>query len=186
MIPVLADAGFRVIASDNLGFGKSDKPLKVSDHSYQMHIDVMANFVDELALKDVTLFAQDWGGAIRLRVVVERPSQFSRVMISNSTLAGASGIKGWLPLFRAIVWREGEVKDFDFPQWVAYARLTDKFDFANVFQGGSTRTLSDADLAGYAAPYPSNEYIAGIRIFPQMVATQLRQNHLVMEIFSTI
>ena len=61
MIPLLANAGFRVIAPDNVGFGKSDKPLKPQDHSYQMHIDVMSNFIDELNLRNVTLFAQDWG-----------------------------------------------------------------------------------------------------------------------------
>lgn len=190
MIPVLANAGFRVIAPDNVGFGKSDKPLKTSDHSYQMHIDVMSNFVDELALKNVTFFGQDWGGLIGLRVVAERPSRFSRIMLSNTALPAAPGIQGWLgyPLFRLSVWKEGEVQELDsesfsFPQWVAYACHTNNFDFAGLFQRGTTRTLTDEDLAGYAAPYPSNDYIAGVRVFPTLVASQLRQNQRIMDEF---
>ncbi len=190
MIPVLANAGFRVIAPDNVGFGKSDKPLKSSEHSYQMHIDVMSNFVDELALENVTFFGQDWGGLIGLRVVAERPSRFSRIMISNTTLPAAPGIKGWLgyPLFRLSVWKEGDIQELDpdsfsFAKWVAYARHAKNFDFEGLFQRATTRTLSDEDLAGYAAPYPSNEYSAAIRIFPTLVASQLRQNQKVMDEF---
>jgi len=190
MIPVLANAGFRVIAPDNVGFGKSDKPLKSSDHSYQMHIDVMSNFVDELALENVTFFGQDWGGLIGLRVVAERPSKFSRIMISNTTLPAAPGIQGWLgyPLFRFSAWKEGDIQEIDpnnftFSKWVAYARHTNNFDFAGLFQRATTRTLSDEDLAGYAAPYPTNEYRAAIRIFPTLVASQLRQNQKVMDEF---
>ncbi len=192
MIPVLADAGFRVIAPDNVGFGKSDKPIDPNDHTYQMHIDVMSNFVDKLALENVTYFGQDWGGLIGLRVVAERPSRFSRIMISNAALPAAPGIKGWLgfPLFRFSVWREGNVQKlgtgsdgFNFQQWVAYARHTDNFDFAGLFQNGTSRSLSDIELAGYAAPYPSNEYLAGVRMFPTLVASQLRQNQKVMDEF---
>ena len=192
MIPALSNAGFRVIAPDNVGFGKSDKPLKRSDHSYQMHIDVMTNFVDELALEHVTLFAQDWGGLIGLRVVAEQPSRFSRIMLSNTILPAAPGIQAWLgfPLFRLSVWREGKVQaldsdngEFNFTQWVAYARHTDNFDFADVFQTGTTRTLSANELAGYAAPFPNNDYIAGVRMFPTLVVSQLRQNQKVMDKF---
>ncbi|MFK8047826.1 MAG: haloalkane dehalogenase [Halioglobus sp.] len=192
MIPLLADAGFRVIAPDNVGFGKSDKPLNTSDHTYQMHIDVMSNFVDELALEDVTFFGQDWGGLIGLRVVAERPSRFSRIMLSNTVLPAASGLQGWLgfPLFRLSIWREGDVQELDstseafsFSQWVAYARHTENFDFEGLFQRGTTRTLSEQALAGYAAPFPSNKYIAGVRMFPSLVASQLRQNQEVMDKF---
>lgn len=190
MIPVLANAGFRVIAPDNVGFGKSDKPLKSSDHTYQMHIDVMSNFVDELALENVTFFGQDWGGLIGLRVVAESPSRFSRIMLSNTALPAAAGIQGWLgfPLFLFSVWKEGDVQELDpnsfsFPKWVAYARHTNNFDFEGLFQRGTARFLSDEDLAGYAAPYPNNEYVAAVRIFPTLVASQLRQNQKVMDEF---
>ncbi|MDB4223348.1 hypothetical protein N9850_06215 [Granulosicoccus sp.] len=74
---------------------------------------------------------------------------------------------------------------FDFVEWVAYARDTDNVDFAGFIQSGTTRILSDADLAGYAAPFPSNEYITGVRIFPQLVANQVRQNTKVIGNFCT-
>lgn len=193
MIPVLTRAGFRVIAPDNVGFGKSDKPLKQSDHTYQMHIDVMSNFVDELDLKNITFFGQDWGGLIGLRVVAERPKRFSRIMLSNTALPAASGVKGWLgfPLFRMAVWKEGNVQslgldkteEFSFSKWVAYARHSNNFDFSGLFQLATTRTLSNEDLTGYSAPFPSNKYMAGVRMFPTLVASQLRQNQKVMDNF---
>jgi haloalkane dehalogenase len=192
MIPLLTDAGFRVIAPDNVGFGKSDKPVDPNDHTYQMHIDVMSHFVEQLGLNNITFFGQDWGGLIGLRVVANTPELFSRIMLSNTALPAAPGIKGWLgfPLFRLSVWMEGNVQDLDtdskefsFTKWVAYARHTNSFDFAGLFQRATTRTLSEEDLAGYAAPYPSNEYIAAVRIFPTLVASQLRQNQKVMDEF---
>ena len=192
MIPVLANAGFRVIAPDNVGFGKSDKPADISDHSYQMHIDVMTNFVDELKLEGITYFGQDWGGLIGLRVVAERPDRFARVMISNTALPAAGGIQGLLgyPLFRISVWKRGVVQkldtkgeDFDFIQWVAYSRHTDNFDFGQLIQGGTNKELSEAELAAYAAPFPNNDYIAAVRTFPSLVASQLRENQAVMDDF---
>ncbi|MEP0190008.1 MAG: haloalkane dehalogenase [Erythrobacter sp.] len=192
MIPLLSDAGYRVIAPDNVGFGKSDKPIDWSDHSYQMHVDVMAGFVDALEIKNATLFAQDWGGLIGLRVVEQRPDRFARIMLSNTTLPAAGGVQGWLgyPMFRASVWMEGDVQeldfggeDFSFTTWVAYARTSDKFDFSVLFQGGTTRELSDAELAAYAAPYPTEETMAGVRMFPTLVASQLRQNQAVLDDF---
>ena len=192
MIPLLSDAGYRVIAPDNVGFGKSDKPTDWSDHSYQMHVDVMAGFVDALEIENATLFAQDWGGLIGLRVVEQRPDRFARIMLSNTTLPAAGGVQGWLgyPIFRASVWMEGDVQeldfggeDFSFTTWVAYARTSDKFDFSVLFQGGTTRELSDAELAAYAAPYPTEETMAGVRMFPTLVASQLRQNQAILDDF---
>jgi len=192
MIPLLAAKGYRVIAPDNVGFGKSDKPVAQSSHSYQMHVDVMSGFVDAIDLNDATLFAQDWGGLIGLRVVEQRPNRFARIMLSNTTLPAMGGIKGWLgyPLFRAAVWNEGDVQElnlggdsFSFTRWVAYAKTVNKFDFAKLFQAATTRQLSDAELAAYAAPFPSEDTIAGVRMFPTLVASQLRQNQAVMDDF---
>lgn len=192
MIPLLANAGYRVIAPDNVGFGKSDKPLKTSDHSYQMHIDIMSGFVDQLNLNGINYFGQDWGGLIGLRVIEQRPERFARIMLSNTTLPAAKGIAGWIgyPMFRASVWKEGDVQElkfngekFSFSTWVAYARTSDKFDFANLFQQATSRKMSDAELAGYSAPYPGNESTAAVRIFPTIVASQLRQNQKVMDDF---
>ena len=74
-------------------------------------------------------------------------------------------------------------EDFSFTTWFAYARTSDKFDFSMLFQGGTTRELSDAELAAYAAPYPTEETMAGVRMFPTLVASQLRQNQAILDDF---
>ena len=194
MIPLLSDAGYRLIAPDNVGFGKSDKPIDHASHSYQMHVDVMSGFIDSLSLNDVTLFAQDWGGPIGLRVVEQRPDHFARIMISNTTLPAMGGVKGWLgyPMFKASVRKEGTVHElntedaeFSFATWVAYAKTSDKFNFSGLFQEATTRELSEAELAGYAAPFPTEDTMAGVRMFPGLVVSQLRQNQVIMDNFYT-
>ena len=192
MIPLLANAGYRVIAPDNVGFGKSDKPVSQSAHSYQMHIDVMSEFTDTLDLQNATLFAQDWGGLIGLRVVEQRPDRFARIMLSNTTLPAAGGLQGWLayPLFKFGVWKEGDIQElniedasFSFASWVAYAETSKHFDIEKLFQHSTTRELSPQELAGYRAPFPSEEHLAAVRTFPRLVATQLRQNQAIMDNF---
>lgn len=191
MIPLLTEAGYRVIAPDLVGFGKSDKPLKQSDHSYQMHVDVMTEFAKQVDLKNVTLFAQDWGGLIGLRMVAEDSDRYDRIMISNTGLPAAGGLRGWIgyPMIRWQVWREGKPNsigdggEFRFTRWIAYAMHSENFDLPTLFQGATTRTLSDGELAGYAAPFPSEDYQAAIRVFPYLVPSQLRQNQKVMDEF---
>ncbi len=191
MILLLAEEGYRVIAPDLVGFGKSDKPLKQSDYTYQMHVDVMTAFVRALDLHDATYFGQDWGGLIGLRVVAEEPDRFARIMISNTALPAAGGAMGWLgyPLFRVAVALEGRPEtldrdgEFSFTRWVAWAKTHAPFDFATVFQLGTVRTLSDAEIAAYAAPFPGETYLAGARKFPYLVPSQLRRNEQVMREF---
>jgi len=193
MIPPLAENGYRVIVPDLVGFGKSDKPLEQSDHTYQMHVDVMTTFLRDLELQSVTLFAQDWGGLIGLRMVAEEPERFARIMLSNTGLPAASGVAGWMgyPLFRIAVWREGEPDSFadddgfEFTRWVAWARSVPNFDYDALFQSGTTRELSPEELAGYTAPFPDEAYQAAPRVFPYMLPSQLRQNGKAMrEVFA--
>ena len=158
-----------------------------------MHIDLMTEFVVRLDLTDATLFGQDWGGLIGLRVVALESDRFSRIMLSNTGLPAATGVGGWLgfPLFRAAVWREGSPdspgaggdEEFRFTKWVAWALTTPNFDFASLFQASTQRSLSETELAGYAAPFPDANLQAAVRIFPYLVASQLRQNQAVMDDF---
>lgn len=189
MIPPLAARGFRVVVPDLVGFGKSDKPIHQGDYSYQMHVDVVTGFVRQLDLQDITLFGQDWGGLIGLRIVAEDESRFARIMISNTGLPAAGGPLGWLgyPLFRLAVWWAGTVEelgvgdsDFSFVQWVAYSRTAKDFDMQRLFQVATTRELSERELAGYAAPFAGEEHLAGARTFPYLVPSQLRENQRVM------
>ncbi len=188
MIPPLTKAGFRVIVPDLIGFGKSDKPLQTADHNYQMHIDTMTELVKQLDLKNAVFFGQDWGGLIGLRVVANEPDRFSSIVLSNTGLPFADGLKGWLgyPLFKLAVWREGKPdtvvgkNGFRFTRWVAWAATTPHFDLNTLFQNATSSQLSDAELAAYNAPFPDESYMSAIRKFPSMVPSQLRQNAAVM------
>ena len=87
MIPIIADAGHRVIAPDIIGFGKSDKPTQQADYTYQRHVDWMrALLFDHLDLRDITYFGQDWGGLIGLRLVADQPERYARFIVGNTGL----------------------------------------------------------------------------------------------------
>src|SRR6202030_3397933 len=87
VMPVLAGAGLRVIAADPAGFGRSDKPADVADHSYARHVEwIRALAFDRLDLRGLTLVGQDWGGLIGLRLVAEHPDRFARVVAANTGL----------------------------------------------------------------------------------------------------
>ena len=86
MIPTLTKAGYRVIAPDMVGFGKSDKYISIDDYSHQMHVDKMAQLITGLDLKNITAHVHDWGGLVGLRVVAEEPDRFSRIIASNTSL----------------------------------------------------------------------------------------------------
>lgn len=86
MIPVFVEAGYRAIAPDLIGFGRSDKPTSMDTHTYQFHVDTQTALVEALDLTDATFIGQDWGGLIGLRVVAENEERFSRVAIANTGL----------------------------------------------------------------------------------------------------
>ncbi|TNE48110.1 MAG: alpha/beta fold hydrolase [Deltaproteobacteria bacterium] len=86
MIPVLAKAGYRAIAMDHIGMGRSDKPIQVKDYTYLGHIDRLEKFIQKLGLKDITLFCQDWGSLIGLHVAGKHPDWFARIVVGNGAL----------------------------------------------------------------------------------------------------
>jgi haloalkane dehalogenase len=92
MIPILTGAGYRVIAPDLIGFGRSDKPAAAEDYSYARHVGWITAFVRALELDRITLIAQDWGGLIGLRVVAEDSQRFARIVLANTSLPDAEGV----------------------------------------------------------------------------------------------
>ena len=84
MIPIIAAAGYRVISPDLVGFGKSDKPANQEDYTYQKHVDWMTALVKELNLRNITLFCQDWGGLIGLRIAAEHEQRLKRIVTVNT------------------------------------------------------------------------------------------------------
>ena len=155
MIPTLAAAGLRAIAPDLIGFGKSDKPGAMSDYSYAQHVAWMTQFIEAMDLKNITLFCQDWGSLIGLRVAMEQQHRFARIMVSN----------GFLPTARQGVSR-------GFRIWRAFAKYSPWFPIGRIVNSGCVTKLSPAEIAAYAAPYPSSEYKGGARAFPRLVPTE--------------
>jgi len=154
MIPVLAAAGHRVIAPDLIGFGKSDKPTTVVDYSYAGHVDWVRQFIETLDLNDITLFCQDWGSLIGLRVAAENERRFSRIALGN----------GFLPTGDEEVPRAFKI-------WRAFARWSPWFPVGRIIQSGTITELSKEEMAAYDAPFPSAKYKAGARAFPRLVPT---------------
>ncbi|PXY31827.1 haloalkane dehalogenase [Prauserella muralis] len=155
VLPVLADAGLRAIAPDLVGFGRSDKPAEIADHSYAKHVEWMRAFAfDALDLRGVTLVGQDWGGLIGLRLVAEHPDRFAGVVAANTGLP--TGDQG-MP---AVWWA--------FHDAVQKAPV---LDVARFVQSGCKTTLTEAERAAYDAPFPNEMYKAGPRAMPSLVPT---------------
>jgi len=187
MIPTLTKAGYRVIAPDMVGFGKSDKYISIDDYSHQMHVDKMTQLITELDLKNITAHVHDWGGLVGLRVIAEEPDRFSRVIASNTSLIAPG--RGFFrdlmsfisyPLFKLGIWFQGPAtwEEFiggdGFTGWIRYSRYTDNIDVGGVMQ--TLGNVSDAERAGYEAPYPNATYKAGAQIFPYLIPSELRKN----------
>ena len=189
MIPTLTAAGYRVIAPDMVGFGKSDKYISIDDYSHQMHVDKMVQLVRELDLKDVTAHLHDWGGLVGFRVIAEEPERFSRIIASNTSLIapGRGFFRDFLshisyPLFKLGIWIQGPAtwEEFiggdGFTGWIRYSRYTDNIDVGGIMQ--TLGNVSDEERAGYEAPYPNATYKAGAQIFPYLIPSELRKNEM--------
>jgi haloalkane dehalogenase len=158
MIPGCVAAGNRVIAPDLIGFGKSDKPTAISDYSYQRHVDWMTSFVAALDLRATTLFCQDWGALIGLRVAAEHPERFARIVIGNGALPTADG-RTRFPLPNVLA----------FMAWRTFARYSPVLPAGRIVNAGSIKRLSPGERRAYDAPFPDSEAMAGARAFPRLV-----------------
>jgi haloalkane dehalogenase len=153
VIPVLAAAGLRVIAPDLVGFGRSDKPTEVADHTYTRHVDWMrAALFDRLDLHDVTLVCHDWGGLIGLRLVADHPDRFARVIATNTGLPnGRYRMPEEWWRFRDFV-----VGTPDLPVGFLVSR-------------GCRTEMTPEIIAAYDAPFPGPEFKAGPRAMPDLI-----------------
>lgn len=154
MIPPLVNAGYRTIAIDFIGFGRSDKFAEKEEYSYQMHVDTLWTFIQHLELHGITLFGQDWGGLIGLRVVAEHPELFSRVIAANTGLPTG----------------EGRVTEA-FLTWQRFSQTSPTFDIGRLIQGATVTEVPADVIAAYDAPFPDDTYKAGARIWPSLVPT---------------
>jgi len=151
IIARLLENGHRVVAPDLIGFGRSDKPTERDDYTYERHVAWMTDWLVANDLNGITLFCQDWGGLIGLRLVAAMPERFARVVAANTFLPAGQGAT---PAFEA---------------WLQFSQSTPVFPTPMIVNGGSLRDLSEAERNAYEAPYPDESYKAGARQFPALV-----------------
>jgi haloalkane dehalogenase len=153
MIPVLVGRGFRCIAPDLVGFGRSDKPTERDDYTYARHVEwIRSLLIDHLGISDANFFGQDWGGLVGLRVVAENQDRFARVAIGNTGLP------------------TGDARITEaFMNWRRFSQETPNFDVGFIISTATVNKPTDEVLAAYNAPFPDDSYKAGARVFPTLV-----------------
>ena len=143
-----------MIAPNLIGFGKSDKPIKVSDYSYQAHVNWLLSLLEQLDLYNITLVCQDWGSLLGLRLAAENSERFKAIVVGN----------GMLPTGE-------ENTPAAFKKWRAFAKYSPWFPVARIVEFGSFKFLSKDERRAYNAPFPSTNHKAGARAFPALVPT---------------
>jgi len=151
IIAGLAAAGCRAIAPDLIGFGRSDKPADRNDYTYERHVEWTGQWLAQMDLRDITLFCQDWGGLIGLRLVAAHPELFAGVVAGNTGLPVGAGLS------------EG------FEAWLNFSQSVPTLPIGFILNGGCLRDLSPEEIAAYEAPFPDESYKEGARQFPKLV-----------------
>jgi haloalkane dehalogenase len=156
LIPLLAARGYRVIAPDLIGFGRSDKPARMEDYSYALHKTAMAAFVRALDLKNATLVVHDWGGLIGLPTLAAMPDRFARVALLNTSLPDGTDVE--TARFKA-----------GFDAWINLLRTAPVVEVDKVVANLVAKPLTPAELAGYMAPFPDGSYQSGVRSITALI-----------------
>jgi haloalkane dehalogenase len=151
MIGPTVEAGFRVVAPDLIGFGRSDKPLDRSAYSYAAQVAWMRQWIEALDLRGMILACQDWGSLIGLRLLAEMPDRFVGVALSN----------GGLP--------EGQPAPRAFAIWRAFSRFSPLFPIGRIVNAGAQKQLTAKEIAAYDAPFPTRASKVAARVFPSFV-----------------
>jgi haloalkane dehalogenase len=163
VIGVLADAGLRVIAPDNIGYGRSDKLTDATDYTFKRHVDWLHALVTALDLRDVTLVAQDWGGPLGLSVLARDQDRFARVVAANTILHTCDPtLEGQLTWAHHGVGEDRMMLQETLLDYVAfYQRAPDIVP--SFFLDAVAGPLPADVLAAYDAPFPDKSYKAGLR-----------------------
>ncbi len=149
MIPIFVKSGGRVVAPDLFGFGKSDKPIEDKVYTFNFHRSSLIEFIKKLDLKNITLVCQDWGGVLGLTIPMEMPERFKRLLIMNTAFGTGSVNEAFL-------------------KWRAFNQSRPDLNVGDLMQKW-TPHLSQAEAAAYSAPFPSKDFKAGVRTFPNLV-----------------
>jgi haloalkane dehalogenase len=155
VIPPVRDAGYRCIAPDFVGFGRSDKPTDVGFYTYDRHVELMATLLERLDVRGATAVVHDWGGPIGLRLAVEHADRFDRLVIMETgPFTGHQQMsEAWLAF-----------RDF--------VRNADEVPVGMLVRGGCKRDPGEDVIAAYEAPYVDAAAKAGARAFPLILPTE--------------
>lgn len=183
MIPVLSSAGFRVIAPDFIGMGRSDKPTDPTLHQFERHVSWLKQFISALELSEINLFAQDWGSHFGLRTAGDNPALFARIILANGDLViipegqntfdyPTFEIDSTLAGIEPDEFFQGRSRDRadGFQEWIDYAASHPDLNAGGVVQAANVVELTPDEVASYNAPFPSLIYKGAIRAFPSMIA----------------
>jgi haloalkane dehalogenase len=152
VMPPVLEAGYRCIAPDLPGFGRSDKPVDVGWYSYDRHTEAMAQLLTALDVRDATVVVHDWGGPVGLRLAAEFPDQIARMVILDTGLfTGRQKMSDAWQTFRDFVER------------------TEDLPIGFLVKGGCKRDPGEEVVAAYDAPFPNPESKAGARAFPLLI-----------------
>ena len=151
MIPIFVEAGYRAVAPDLFGFGKSDKLVEDDNYSFKFHRNAVISFIKYLDLKNIALVCQDWGGILGLTLPMEMPDRFTRLLIMNTFLPAS----------------ESELPS-GFLKWVKYNKTQPDLAIGEGL-AHSLPFLSEEETAAYDAPFPDITYKAAVRTFPKLV-----------------
>jgi len=152
VIPPLAAAGFRVIAPDLVGFGRSDKPASRQAHTYKRQADWMLALIEALDLRGITLVCHDWGGLIGLRLAAEHGERFDRIVATNTALPTGD-----------------ETPSAALLGFIAFVRSAPVLPIGSLIDAGAAAALPAEVIAAYDAPFPSEELKAGPRALPDII-----------------
>lgn len=152
VIPPVRDAGFRCIAPDLAGFGRSDKPTDIGFYTYDRHCALAGTLLEDLDVRGATVVVHDWGGPIGLRLAVERRARVERLVILDTGLF------------------TGHQKMTD--AWIAFRDFVDRTEDLPVgylVRGACKSDPGEEVIAAYDAPYPDAPSKAGARAFPLLI-----------------
>jgi len=152
VIGPVRDAGFRCLAPDLVGFGRSDKPTDIGFYSYDRHVALAATLLEDLDVHDATIVVHDWGGPIGLRLAVEHPQRIDRLVILDTGLfTGLQRMTDAWTAFRDFVAR------------------TEDLPVGMLVRGACHEDPGDEVIAAYDAPFPNAASKAGARAFPLLI-----------------
>jgi haloalkane dehalogenase len=170
MLPIFAEAGFRAIAVDHIGFGRSDKPTRAPHYTFESHIAWLRELVVTLDLRDINLVCQDWGGPIALGVLAHEQHRFARVAAGNTMLHTAEAeLEGRLAWAAHARGEQDSTVSTALLDWMHYSHRAIDFRASHAVAGATAREVAREVAAAYDAPFPSEWHKAGMRQFPLLI-----------------